>query len=28
MVDGREIPGAPDWSQRGAPTIFGSQHDK
>jgi ectoine hydroxylase len=27
-VDGREIPGAPDWSQRGAPTIFGSQHDK
>ncbi len=28
IVDGRVIPGAPDWSQRGAPTIFGSQHDK
>jgi hypothetical protein len=25
-VDGRVIPGAPDWSRRGAPTIFGSQH--
>ncbi|MGA0885730.1 MAG: phytanoyl-CoA dioxygenase family protein [Ilumatobacteraceae bacterium] len=25
-VDGRVIPGAPDWSQRGAPTIFGSQN--
>lgn len=25
VVDGREIPGAPDWSRRGAPTIFGSQ---
>lgn len=25
-VDDRRIPGAPDWSQRGAPTIFGSQH--
>ena len=25
-VDGRVVPGAPDWSRRGAPTIFGSQH--
>jgi ectoine hydroxylase len=25
VVQGREIPGAPDWSRRGAPTIFGSQ---
>ena len=24
-IDERVIPGAPDWSQRGAPTIFGSQ---
>lgn len=28
IVDGRVIPGAPDWSQRGAPTIFGSQHNR
>ncbi len=28
VVDGREILGAPDWSRSGAPTIFGSQHDK
>lgn len=27
-VEGRQILGAPDWSQSGAPTIFGSQHDK
>ena len=27
-IDGRVIPGAPDWSQRGAPTIFGSQNNK
>jgi hypothetical protein len=26
VVDGRTVPGAPDWSRRGAPTIFGSQH--
>jgi hypothetical protein len=26
VVDGRSVPGAPDWSRRGAPTIFGSQH--
>ncbi|HIL06985.1 MAG TPA: phytanoyl-CoA dioxygenase family protein [Acidimicrobiia bacterium] len=25
VIQGREIPGAPDWSRRGAPTIFGSQ---
>jgi len=25
-VDGRAVPGAPDWSRQGAPTIFGSQH--
>jgi len=25
VIEGREIPGAPDWSRRGAPTIFGSQ---
>jgi len=24
-VDGRTIPCAPDWSRKGAPTIFGSQ---
>ncbi len=28
VIDGREILGAPDWSRSGAPTIFGSQHDK
>ena len=27
-VEGRQILGAPDWSRSGAPTIFGSQHDK
>lgn len=24
-IEGRVVPGAPDWSRRGAPTIFGSQ---
>ncbi len=24
-VDGRRVPCAPDWSRKGAPTIFGSQ---
>ena len=28
VVEGRVILGAPDWSQSGAPTIFGSQHDE
>ncbi|MGF1598028.1 MAG: phytanoyl-CoA dioxygenase family protein [Acidimicrobiales bacterium] len=27
-VDGRRMRAAPDWSRRGAPTIFGSQHDQ
>ncbi|MEC7828127.1 MAG: phytanoyl-CoA dioxygenase family protein [Actinomycetota bacterium] len=27
-IEGRQILGAPDWSRSGAPTIFGSQHDK
>jgi ectoine hydroxylase len=27
VVDGRRVPCAPDWSRRGAPTIFGSQQD-
>ncbi len=27
VVEGREIIGAPDWSQGGAPTIFGSQQE-
>ena len=25
VVDGRTVPCAPDWSRKGAPTIFGSQ---
>jgi ectoine hydroxylase-related dioxygenase (phytanoyl-CoA dioxygenase family) len=25
-VDGRQMRGAPDWSKKGPPTIFGSQH--
>jgi hypothetical protein len=27
-VDGRRMRGAPDWSDKGAPTIFGSQQDE
>ena len=27
-IEGRHIVGAPDWSRSGAPTIFGSQHNK